>query len=200
MTTSSPPRDTAESSWASVLTGDPDGFGRLYDTFRQRVFRHALRHTGALHDAEDIAALVFLEAWRKRTGIRLVDGSPLPWLLATTNNVARNVGRSRRRHRIALSRLPLTEEHAEFTQDSDRRMDEAPRREAIRRAFAGLSTRDQDVLSLCVIAEMPVAEAAAVLGVPVGTVKSRLSRSKAKLAALIADLADDAATTDGGAR
>ncbi|OOB90169.1 RNA polymerase sigma factor [Rathayibacter sp. VKM Ac-2630] len=199
MTTSSPPRDAAESSWASVLAGDPDGFGRLYDTFRHRVFWHALRHTGALHDAEDIAALVFLEAWRKRAGIRLVDGSPLPWLLATTNNVARNVDRSRRRHRIALSRLPLHEEYGEFTDESDRRMDDAPLREAIRHAFAGLSRRDQDVLSLCVVAGMPVAEAAAVLGVPVGTVKSRLSRSKAKLAALIADLTADAAT-DGGAR
>ncbi|MDY0912576.1 RNA polymerase sigma factor [Rathayibacter festucae] len=199
MTTSSPPRDAAATSWASALDGDPDGFGRLYDTFRHRVFWHALRHTGGLHDAEDIAALVFLEAWRKRAAIRLVDGSPLPWLLATTNNVARNVDRSRRRHRIAMSRLPLHEEQNDFADDSDRRLDDAPRRDALRRAFAGLSARDQDVLSLCVVAEMPVAEAARVLGVPSGTVKSRLSRSKVKLAALIADLSADAAT-DGGAR
>ncbi|QHC67562.1 sigma-70 family RNA polymerase sigma factor [Rathayibacter sp. VKM Ac-2759] len=199
MTTSSPPRDTAESSWANVLTGDPDGFGRLYDTYRLRVFWHALRHTRALHDAEDITALVFLEAWRKRTAIRLVDGSPLPWLLATTNNVARDVDRSRRRHQLALGRLPEPSHQEDFSDAAGERIDTAPRREAIRSAFAGLAARDQDVLSLCVIAEMPIAEAARVLGVPVGTVKSRLSRAKVKLATLITDLTADAAT-DGGAR
>lgn len=199
MTTSSPPQEIREGSWASVLAGDPDGFGSLYDTYRNRVFWHALRHTRSVHDAEDIAALVFLEAWRKRASVRLVDGSPLPWLLATTNNVARNAGRSRRRHQLALSRLPWPEDQEDFSSAADDRIDSAPRREAIRGAFAGLHARDQDVLSLCVIAEMPVAEAARVLGVPVGTVKSRLSRAKVKLATLIADLTADAAT-DGGAR
>ncbi|WKK72067.1 sigma-70 family RNA polymerase sigma factor [Rathayibacter oskolensis] len=124
---------------------------------------------------------------------------PLPWLLATTNNVARNVDRSRRRHQLALGRLPEPSHQEDFSDAAGERIDTAPRREAIRSAFAGLAARDQDVLSLCVIAEMPIAEAARVLGVPVGTVKSRLSRAKVKLATLITDLTADAAT-DGGAR
>ncbi|QHC57839.1 sigma-70 family RNA polymerase sigma factor [Rathayibacter sp. VKM Ac-2760] len=198
MTASSPPRE-AGVSWATALSGDPDDFGRLYDAFRQRVFWHALRHTRALHDAEDVTALVFLEAWRRRASVRLVDGSPLPWLLATTNNVARNAGRSARRHRLALGRLPEPVHQGDFAGDSDRRIDDEPRREAIRLAFGALGLRDQDVLSLCVVAEMPIADAAAVLGVPEGTVKSRLSRAKGKLAGLISDLTADAAT-DGGAR
>ena len=50
--------------------------------------------------------MVFLEAWRKRKDVRLHDGSILPWLLAVSNNVARNANRSIRRRRRLLTKLP----------------------------------------------------------------------------------------------
>ncbi|WP_396133584.1 RNA polymerase sigma factor [Arthrobacter sp. 1088] len=49
---------------------------------------------GGRHDAEDATAAAFLELWRRREGVRLVDGSILPWLLVTTTNTARNLQRS----------------------------------------------------------------------------------------------------------
>jgi len=60
------------------------------------VFRHALRLTRSLHDAEDTAGIVFLEAWRRRESMREVDGSVIGWLLVTTNNVHRNSSRASR--------------------------------------------------------------------------------------------------------
>lgn len=74
--------DAEPELWSRVRTGDPAAFGELFDAFRDRVYWHALRHTRVASDAEDVTALVFLEAWRKRPQVRIVDGSQLPWLLA----------------------------------------------------------------------------------------------------------------------
>ncbi|MEN0085761.1 MAG: RNA polymerase sigma factor [Leifsonia sp.] len=174
-------------------------FGELFDEHRDRVFRHASRHAASRQDAEDITALVFLEAWRRRAAIRLVDGSPLPWLLVTTNHVASNHDRALRRHRRAMARLSALEEEADFAPQVDEQLDAWPRHASIRTAFERLSSRDRDVVSLCVIEELPLAAAAEALGVPLGTVKSRLSRAKARLAALMNDTPTEELTA-GGAR
>ena len=78
---------------------DRDAFGALYDRHSQRVFAHSARQLGGVEDADDLTAIVFLEAWRLRARIRVVNGSALPWLLMTATNVARNYRRSARRYR-----------------------------------------------------------------------------------------------------
>lgn len=175
--------------WSRVSAGDAEAFGELFDRFRDRVYWHALRHTGAVHDAEDITALVFLEAWRNRPRVRIVDGSPLPWLLVTTNNVARNHARTQRRHQRAMARISPERDLPDFAVEVDAHLDGAARRDAVREAFTHLSAKDQDVVSLCILEDMSLAQAAAALGVPTGTVKSRLSRAKARLLQLTTDLA-----------
>lgn len=158
---------------------------------------HAMRSVDSFHDAEDIAALVFLETWRRRDAVRVVNGSILPWLLVTTNNVARNFSRTRRRHRQAMDSLPAPQHYDDFAPAVNDRLDNEPRRAAVRAAFASLSAKEQDVVSLCVIQGVQLADAASTLGVPLGTVKSRLSRAKSKLAELTVDLADPTSIAGG---
>ena len=67
----------------------------------------------------------------------------------------------------------------------------------IRASFAQLNAAARDVLTLCVIEEMPLSKAAAVLAVPVGTVKSRLSRAKKRLAEIYLDSIQLATATEG---
>jgi len=172
---------------ATARRSDPDEFGTLFDLHRDRVFRHALRLTRSLHDAEDITGIVFLEAWRRRESMREVDGSVIGWLLVTTNNVHRNFSRASRRYQHILSVLPMPENSPDPTNTVDDRLDSDARRAGLRRALAQLPRRDVDVLSLCVIEELSTAVAAAVLGVAPGTVKSRLSRAKSRLVALLDD-------------
>jgi RNA polymerase sigma factor (sigma-70 family) len=107
------------------------------------------------------------------------------------------VGRSKHRHRAAMERLDRSESSDDFAPSSDDRLDDEPRRDALRTAFGALNPKEQDVLSLCILAEMPLADAATALGLPLGTVKSRLARAKQKLAGLITELTIDA---EGGAR
>jgi RNA polymerase sigma-70 factor (ECF subfamily) len=184
--------------WASARDGDADAFADLFDLHRDRVFRHALRLVRSQHDAEDITAAVFLELWRKRDAVRVVEGSVIAWLLVTTNNVARNVSRSRTRHQALIDRLPRGTDHGDAALDAvDARIDSEQRNTKVRSALARLSVADQNVITLCVVEELGTAEAAAALGIPIGTVKSRLSRAKARLAQLAGDALADQSTTGG---
>ena len=80
--------------WALACGGDAAAFGRVFDLHYARVLRHAARVTDDRHEAEDAVATAFLELWRRRREVRLVEGSPLPWLLVTATRCAQNVRRS----------------------------------------------------------------------------------------------------------
>jgi RNA polymerase sigma factor (sigma-70 family) len=184
---------------ALARSGDPDAFGALFDLHRDRVFRQALRMTQSVLDAEDVTGMVFLEAWRRRESLRDIDGSVIGWLLVTANNVSRNFTRSSRRYQHVLAVLPAAEDTPDHSGAVDDRLDSDPRRAALRDALARLPRRDQDVLSLCVVEELSTAEAAAALNVAPGTVKSRLSRAKGRLSALLGE-SSPLATMEGGVR
>ena len=173
--------------WEQARNGDPESFARIFDEHRDRIYGQALRLVKSGHDAEDITALVFLEAWRRRSAVRVVDGSVVAWLLVTTNFVALNAARTARRHRIALAKTPPQENQGDHADAILDRFDATGRERRLREAFRTLSVQDRNVLTLCVVNDYPLAGAAAALGIPVGTVKSRLSRAKRRLAALTQD-------------
>jgi len=159
--------------WALSTAGDGQAFGRVFDRHAPRLRRHAVGLVPTPADADDVVAIAFLEAWRRRDHVRFVDDSLLPWLLVTTTNAARNVTRSTRRHRSFLGRFPVDDpapDPAERFTDGD----------AVA-ALRGLGLADQRVLTLCVLEGLSEREAATALGVPAGTVKSRLHRAKARL-------------------
>jgi RNA polymerase sigma factor (sigma-70 family) len=163
--------------WALAVAGDGEAFGRVFDRHRARVLRHSVRLVAAIGDAEDVVAIVFLEAWRKRHLLHFVDGSALPWLLATATNVSHNLARSSRRYERLLAKLPEAEpvgDHADGFGDDDALS-----------ALRTLSLRDQQVVTLCVIEGLSEKETASTLKIPLGTVKSRLSRAKARLASQV---------------
>ncbi|AMM19744.1 hypothetical protein AX769_05765 [Frondihabitans sp. PAMC 28766] len=170
--------------WHGAKSGDAEAFGALYDRHRARVFSQASRLLRSRLDAEDVTAMVFLEAWRKRDSVRLADDSILGWLLVTTNYTVANAARSARRHRAALAKIASQYEPPEFDGHQFEAVDGSSEAASVRKAFLSLKPQDRDVLTLCVLHEMPIAQAASVLSLPVGTVKSRLSRAKQKLAAL----------------
>lgn len=191
--------DEAE-AWSSARGGDGPAFASLYDRHRDRVFGHALRLLGQRHDAEDVTAIVFLEAWRKREAVRVVDSSIIPWLLVTTTYAVRNHSRSVRRYRSALTKLPVPGPQDDHAAQVDDAIDGSARDRQVREVFGKLSRQDQDVITLCILEELTTAQAAETLGVPEGTVKSRLSRARKRLADLASPLANDQPILEGGAR
>lgn len=161
--------------------GDEPAYRMLHDRHQAPVWRMSLVLMRTTWDAEEVAATAFFELWRKRDKVRVVDGSMLPWLLATTSFAAKNSLRSRRRYQRLLSRIPHDGDVPDHADEVAQAMESLKISSDVREALLHLNQRDASVIILCVIQELPASEAAVVLGIPEGTVKSRLSRVKTRL-------------------
>ena len=128
---------------------------------------------------------MFLEAWRRRRSVQLHQGSALPWLYGVATNVLRNARRTLRRHAAALDRVPAaplaTSDEAD---EAAARIDDQRRMQQLLALFRRLPRREQEVLALIAWSELSYEEAARALGLPVGTVRSRVSRARRRLACL----------------
>lgn len=183
--------------WRRATENDPRAFGALFDRHADAVYTHCFRRTASWSDAQDLTSAVFLEAWRRRREVRLAGESILPWLLAVANNATRNRDRAMRRHRRLLAKLPPPEAVPDVAEAAAARLDDERRMRRVLRAFDQLSPPEQDVLALCVWAALPYTDVAVAIGVPVGTVRSRLARARSRLREF-ADTADpDAAERRG---
>lgn len=162
--------------WEQALAGDGDAFGQLFDLHRDRVFRHAWGLAGNRQDGEDVIASAFLELWRLRERVRVVDGSVLPWLLATATNIGLNAARSRRRYQRFLERLPRSQECD--AADMTRGLGVAP---ALRDALRTLSTKDAQLLALVALEGYAVNQAALCLDLSPQAARARLHRARRRL-------------------
>ncbi|MDT0573524.1 RNA polymerase sigma factor [Streptomyces sp. DSM 3412] len=171
---------------ARIRDGDAGAFGEVFDAYARSVYNHAFRLTGDWSTAEDIVSLTFLEAWRLRGRLDAEGGSPRPWLLGIATNVARNTRRAGRRHTAAVARLPRPESVRDFADEVAGNLDDQAYLRAVRTAVDRLRRPEREVLALCAWGGLDYAAAAEALGIPVGTVRSRLSRARAKLAAQLA--------------
>ncbi|PRX99859.1 RNA polymerase sigma factor [Allonocardiopsis opalescens] len=186
--------------WRLAADGRAEAFGALFERHARAVYNHCFRRTADWSAAEDLVSVVFLEAWRRRGEVRVERDSALPWLLGVANNVLRNRRRSLRRHAAALARLPAPPAEPDPAEGVAERVDLERRMRRLAAAMERLPLRYREVVELCLWSGLGYAEAAVALGVPVGTVRSRLSRAKARLRALGAaaeDGAGDAAEPAG---
>lgn len=175
--------ETDEALWALVVAGDAAPYGLLWDRHRDRVFRHLLWLGFVAHDAEDLSAATFLELWRRRGAVRFVDGSALPWSLATAHNLARNEARARRRYRRFLAALPAPEpapDPAVLVDGID-----AARDARVRAVLSAARPADGRLLALTAVEGFSVKDAAAAVGISESAAKMRLSRLRRRLAVVI---------------
>ncbi|MFE6984541.1 RNA polymerase sigma factor [Streptomyces griseus] len=181
-----------------IRAGDREAFADLYDRYAAAVHRHAARLTGDLSAAEDVMSETFLAAWRTRDQVR-AEGGPLgPWLLGIATNKARNHRRGVGRRLAFLARQPKPEETADFAEASAERLDHRRELAAVRAVLDRLRGPEREVLALHVWAGLDYAQTADALGVPVGTVRSRLSRARKRLRALADErLAQEAREAQG---
>lgn len=165
-----------------IRAGDPSAFAELYDSYARAVYNHAFRLTADWSAAEDVMAETFMEAWRLRDRVDAEGGTLRPWLLGVATNVARGHHRSNRRYRAAANAAAEAEtalpDHADEVAG---RLDDRRRIAAALRALAALRRPEREVLTLCLWEGLEYTAAAEALGIAVGTVRSRLSRARAKL-------------------
>jgi RNA polymerase sigma-70 factor (ECF subfamily) len=175
---------TDQMLWERTRSGDAEAFGELYETHARAVLGYCLWRTGNTQVAEDAAATVFLEAWRKRGRLTLSTDTAAPLLLGIANNVMRVRWRTIRRHRDAVERIKGA---TAAEQGGDPEVEVISKLEALRRvreagdAIRALPRREQEVLALVAWGDLTYEETAAALGIPVGTVRSRLARARGRL-------------------
>lgn len=166
--------------WASVQQGGADAYATIYERHATAVYNFAFRRTGSWARAEDVTSTVFLEGWRRRSS-DLTHDSALPWLYGITNNVIRHQSRSHLRHRRMLARLPPFGVEPDPAADVVGRLDDERRTALVLTAMDVLTEVEREVVTLCVWAALTYEEASTAMGVPVGTVKSRLARARQRL-------------------
>ena len=182
--------DDEASDWAAALSNDADAFAAIFDRHHSRVFRPALRLTENTHDAEDITAGAFLELWRRRKSVRVVDGSTLPWLLVTATNLSRNLTRGLRRYRSLIATLPRPDVGNSAEDAVVERLEGARLKSEVRGALAPLSPSDAALISLTMLEHYSPADAALALGISDGAARTRLHRARSRLAGAL-DIADN---------
>ena len=198
----------AEESDGAVIAAslrEPGAFGVIFDRHGSTLLRFLARRVDPA-EAEDLLGEVFRIAFERRPAFDRSRDSARPWLYGIAANLVAKHYRSETRRLRALARAGAA-----------RVPDEDPAERAVAAADAGvrwarvvdaigvLPEAERQVLLLFAWEELSYDEIAAAVGVPVGTVRSRLSRARSRLAALTeepsaapAEVA--AARYDGGAR
>ena len=183
---------TETDAWLSerARDGDPEAFGLLVERYMRRTYVHALGIVGSREDAFDLSQEAFARAYRARH--TLDPSRPFyGWLYQILRRVCFNYLRD------AKTRARLTTaERAEWLVPAGPHADVDPAaatlraelQEQVALALSRLPARDREVLMLKEFEDMKYREIADVLGVPIGTVMSRLYAARKRLADVLEDL------------
>jgi RNA polymerase sigma factor (sigma-70 family) len=161
-----------ESLVEAAQAGSAEAFSRLVERHQQALRGFLRRACGDWAQADDLAQETFLAAW-SRIGRLKAGASVRAWLCGIGYNkhltAVRSAGRERARGAV-------------YEADRDETLDAAPEDKlALERAMADLPAEQRACVALCLAADFSHAEAAEALNMPLGTVKSHVSRGRARL-------------------
>jgi RNA polymerase sigma-70 factor (ECF subfamily) len=175
-----------EALLAAHLRGDPGAFGTLVARHERRIYGLCLRILGNREDAEDATQEAFLAALRKAATFRRAAAFST-WLYRIAVNAATDQARRRGRARLTT----LDPEDAGVVADPGPDLGEAVTvAVAVQTALTKVPEEFRVAVVLCDLYRLPYADAAQILEVPVGTVKSRVFRGRAALATCLATSGD----------
>jgi RNA polymerase sigma factor (sigma-70 family) len=180
-----------ESHLRALARGDADAFEALFERYADFVYNVAFRRTASWSIAEDITETVFLELWRQRTRVVTQSGSLRPWLAGVVSNQVKRHWRGLSRQSRAVERLAVVsapdaavEGGDNHTAAVDARLDDQRRMAGVLAALDALPPAQRDVLTLWAWEGFSYEEIATALELPIGTVRSRLSRARSRLEAI----------------
>jgi RNA polymerase sigma factor (sigma-70 family) len=170
-----------ESSWR-----EPERFAVLFDRHAPHIYRYLARRTGH-QAADDLVAETFLAAFAKRDRYDLSHPDARPWLYGIATNL---VGQHRRdelrQYRITQAAAAAGPEDPGHADKVAADVTAQAMRTLLAAALAALPAGDRDVLLLIAWEQLTYQEVSRALGIPVGTVQSRLHRARAKVRQVLA--------------
>jgi RNA polymerase sigma factor (sigma-70 family) len=164
----------------------PELFEGIFERHYQAVYRFAVGRAG-IDEAGDVASDTFVRAFDRRDRFRTDRDSALPWLFGIAANVARERHRksARRMRMVQRSVVLVAGEDSRFEADAAERVDAVSKRGGLTNALTALSDDEYQVLMLLAIADYSYPDIAECLGIPIGTVRSRIHRARRKMRELM---------------
>ena len=188
----SPPREGALDTYAddhSVIAASleqPAAFGEVFTRHAPELHRFLSRRLG--DRADDLLGELFVTAFERRGSYQPQMADARPWLYGIAANLVRRHHRVEATRYRALARVPLTLVSPDSSAEAVAGADAAALRPRLASALAQLKAADRDVLLLLAWAQLDQAEVAVALGIPLGTVRSRLHRARRQLRPALDDL------------
>jgi RNA polymerase sigma-70 factor (ECF subfamily) len=178
-----PDTTTDEQLLEAIAAGQQPAFIALFRRRRLEVYRFALHMTASSAAAEDITQEVFLAVMRDAQRYDPARATAMAWLCGIArNHVRRRAERDRRLEPLDAADAAADARPAPAA-DPLAALAQAERLATLRRAVISLPYRYREVIVLCDLQEVSYADAASALGCAIGTVRSRLHRARALLAA-----------------
>jgi RNA polymerase sigma-70 factor (ECF subfamily) len=177
--------------WEQLRDASAQALTTLFQRHSDAVYNFAFRRTSSWASSEDVVQATFATLWRRARGGRidpLTLRSARPLLLVMAGYECGNVLRSSRRQTALTNRIELIDAPGSVPDHSNEaaaRVDDELAMSEIRRSLDRIPANQREAVELVIWSDCSIAEAAAALGVPEGTVKSRLSRARTRLAGLI---------------
>ncbi|MFI6900579.1 RNA polymerase sigma factor [Nonomuraea sp. NPDC050394] len=170
----------ADSAIIARSRQEPEVFAEIFRRHAPEIKRFVIRRLG-LDIAEDVVAETFLAAFRQRGRYDLARHDALPWLYGIATNLIGRHQRTEARQLNLLARTGVDPVTEPFTARSDERLSAQAVQRSLAAALAALPAGHRDVLLLVTWGRLSYTEAAEALGIRVGTVRSRVSRARAKI-------------------
>jgi RNA polymerase sigma-70 factor (ECF subfamily) len=158
----------------------PECFAEIFDRHAEGIYRYAARRLGQ-EAAADVMSEVFLAAFRNRRRYDTGRDDARPWLYGIAINVISQYQRAQRRYARALAAVPGVPAADVVADEVLDRVTAAQLRPRIMRLLGELTEGDRELVLLVAWAELSYEEAGRALGIPLGTVRSRLHRIRVKL-------------------
>lgn len=176
------PADAVASDAAVIEASrtDPECFAEIFGRHADEIYRYAARRLGS-QAAADVVSDVFLAAFRNRGRYQRDRADARPWLYGIAAKVISQHLRTEGRRAQALAATPPPSPDDFPADDIGNRISAERLRPAMLDVLSGLSATDQELVLLVAWAELTYQEAAQALEIPVGTVRSRLHRVRAKV-------------------
>lgn len=179
------PRTMADLLQRVAANGDVEAFKALFETYAPRVKSYMLRQGADPATAEELAQETLLAVWRKAALYSDEKGSATTWIFT----IARNLRIDRLRKEVAWQPLPENnDERASEDPGPDEELSERERGERVRATLAELPPDQSEVVNLAFIEGLSHSEIAKRLGLPLGTVKSRMRLAYQKIRGALEDL------------
>jgi RNA polymerase sigma factor (sigma-70 family) len=174
---------------------DPPRFAVVFDRHFASLHRYLRRRVGK-DLADELAAEAFARAFAARTRYDRTHRDARPWLFGIAANLLRRHARTERRRLLAYAQSGVDAVSAPEVEDVAGRLDAKAAAPWIAQALAGLTAGQREVLLLYAWADLSYEEIGRSLGLPVGTVRSRLSRARSRMRELLAGFGQEEGGTN----